>query len=163
LRNLLTDALMWSCLIEILDIDTSRTMQLLLMKDQYVVQTLSPNTPQKSFTDRIGAFRMRRCFKYLDACAGYIARLFSKETVFTREFRGCHPSFPAFLPESPSPKEGHSYPDHDGISVCSPRTIRRVSRCVPSLPTIFIVWQRGQDPCLHHATSGVPPLQLPCL
>ncbi len=42
-------------------------MQLLLMKDQYVVQTLSPNTQEKAFTDRIGAFRMIRCFKYLDA------------------------------------------------------------------------------------------------
>ena len=40
MRNLLTDALMWSCLIEILGIDTLHTMQLLLMKDQYVVQTL---------------------------------------------------------------------------------------------------------------------------
>jgi hypothetical protein len=42
-------------------------MQLLLMKDQYVVQTLSPNTPQKAFTDGIGAFRVIRRFQYLDA------------------------------------------------------------------------------------------------
>ena len=42
-------------------------MQLLLMKDQYVVQTLSPNAPQKALTDRIGAFRVIRCFKYFDA------------------------------------------------------------------------------------------------
>src|SRR5258708_40096568 len=42
-------------------------MQLLFMKDQDVVQTLSPNTPQKAFTDRIGSWRMIRCFQYLDA------------------------------------------------------------------------------------------------
>jgi hypothetical protein len=42
-------------------------MQLLFMKDQDVVQTLSPNAPQKAFTDRIGAFRVIRCFQYLDA------------------------------------------------------------------------------------------------
>jgi hypothetical protein len=42
-------------------------MQLLFMKDQYVVQTLSPNTPQKAFTDRIGSWRLIRCFQYLDA------------------------------------------------------------------------------------------------
>src|SRR6266487_6468821 len=70
---------MWSCLIEILDIDTEHTMQLLLMKDQYVVQTLSPNTPQKSFTDRIGAFRMIRCFQYLDAtCDCYSSEIGSE-------------------------------------------------------------------------------------
>jgi hypothetical protein len=41
-------------------------MQLLLLKDQYVVQTLSPNTPQKAFTDRISSWRMIRRFQYLD-------------------------------------------------------------------------------------------------
>jgi hypothetical protein len=49
LRNLLTDALMWSCPIEIRDIGTQDTMQLLFMKDQYVVQTLSSNTQEKAF------------------------------------------------------------------------------------------------------------------
>src|SRR5579864_7626347 len=42
-------------------------MQLLLMEDQHVIQALSPNTPQKTFTDGIGAWRMIRRFEYLDA------------------------------------------------------------------------------------------------
>jgi len=33
-------------------------MQLLLRKDQYVVQALSPDTPQKAFADRIGSWRL---------------------------------------------------------------------------------------------------------
>jgi hypothetical protein len=40
-------------------------MQLLFMKDQYVVQARSPNALQKAFTDRIGSWRMIRCFQYL--------------------------------------------------------------------------------------------------
>jgi hypothetical protein len=43
------------------------TMQLLLMEDQQVIQALSSYAPQKAFADRIGAFRMRRRFKHLDA------------------------------------------------------------------------------------------------
>jgi hypothetical protein len=65
--NPLLDALMWSCLIEILDVGTQDTMQLLFMKDQYVIQALSSNTPQKAFTDGIGVFRMIRRFENLDA------------------------------------------------------------------------------------------------
>src|SRR5260221_8047600 len=96
-------------------------------------------------------------------CAGYTAHPFSKETVFTFECRRCDPSFPAFLPGSRSPKEGHGCPDHDGFSACSPSAIHLVSRCVPSSPAILTVWQRGLDPCLHHATPGALPPQPPCL
>lgn len=39
-------------------------------------------------------------------CAGYIARPFAKETVFTLECRRCDPSFPTFLPGSLSLREG---------------------------------------------------------
>jgi len=46
---------MGSCLIEIVDIGTQDTMHLLLMKDQHMVQALAPDTPQKAFTDPIGA------------------------------------------------------------------------------------------------------------
>jgi len=59
------NALMWSCLIEIRDIGMQDTMELLLMEDQYVVQALSPDTPQKAFTGRIGARCMIGCFQYL--------------------------------------------------------------------------------------------------
>ncbi len=42
-------------------------MQLLLTEDQDVIQALSPNTPQKAFTDGIGPWRVIRRFQYLDA------------------------------------------------------------------------------------------------
>ena len=64
--NLLLDALMWSCLIEIRDVGTQDTMHLLLTEDQQVVKALSPNTPQKAFTDSIGSWRVIRRFQYLD-------------------------------------------------------------------------------------------------
>src|SRR5215469_16250054 len=57
-------------------------MQLLFMKDQDVVQTLSPNASQKSFTDRIRSRRMIRCFQYLDAtCDCYASETGSEFTI----------------------------------------------------------------------------------
>src|SRR5260370_1926270 len=41
-------------------------MQLLLTEDQYVIQTLPPNTSQETFTNRIGSGRVIRCFEHLD-------------------------------------------------------------------------------------------------
>ncbi len=60
MRNLLLDALMGSCPIEIRDVGTQDTMQLLLMEDQHVVQALSSHTAQKAFTDHISSWRMIR-------------------------------------------------------------------------------------------------------
>src|SRR5712692_1525769 len=57
---------MWSCPIEIRNISTQDTMQLLLTDDQYVIEALSPNTTQETFTDRIGSGRMIGCFEHLD-------------------------------------------------------------------------------------------------
>ena len=62
-------------------------------------------------------------FRTNPGCAGYRARPFSKEAVLTPECRRCHPSFPAFLPGSRSPKEGPGCPDHEGCSACLPSTI----------------------------------------
>jgi len=56
---------MWSRPVEILDVETQDTMELLLTEDQYVIQALAPHTPQKTFTNRIGAFRVIRRFQYL--------------------------------------------------------------------------------------------------
>ena len=42
-------------------------MQLLLTEDQHVIQALSPDSPQKAFTDRIGAWRVIGRFQELDA------------------------------------------------------------------------------------------------
>jgi hypothetical protein len=42
-------------------------MQLLLTEDQHVIQALSPNAPQKAFTDRIGSRRVIGYGEHLDA------------------------------------------------------------------------------------------------
>src|SRR5215472_8351318 len=54
LRNLLLDALMRSCLVEVRHIGFHDQLELLLMQDEKVIETLSPHTPQKPFTDGIG-------------------------------------------------------------------------------------------------------------
>ena len=48
MRNLLVDALMGSRPVEIRDVETQDTMELLLTEDQYVIQALPPNTPPES-------------------------------------------------------------------------------------------------------------------
>src|SRR5712692_584603 len=65
--NLLLNPLMWSHSIEIRDIGTQDTMQLLLMDDQEMIQALSSHTPQEAFTDRIGSRRVIGRFEHLDA------------------------------------------------------------------------------------------------
>ena len=47
---------MWSRPVEIRDVETQDTMELLLTEDQYVIQALAPHTQEKAFTNRIGAF-----------------------------------------------------------------------------------------------------------
>jgi hypothetical protein len=71
-------------------------------------------------------------------CAGYLAHPFSKDAVFTLEFRRCDPSFPACLPGSRSLQEGHGCLDHDGFSICSPGAIRLVSRCDWPTPALLL-------------------------
>ena len=104
------------------------------------VVTPEQRTDLEGLLTRAGTSRITN-HERLRRCAGYLVHPFPKKMVFTLECRRCDPSFPA----------------------CPPSPIRRVDRCVPSSPAILTVWQRGQDPCLHHATSGVLPLQLPCL
>jgi hypothetical protein len=65
--DLLFDTLMWPGSIEVLNIGMKDTVQLLLLKDEQVIETLSTHTAHKPFTDRIGAFRVIRCFQDLDA------------------------------------------------------------------------------------------------
>ena len=65
---------MWSDLIEVLDIGTQDTLQLLLLQDEQVIQTLATHTAQKPFTDGIGAWRMNGRLEYLDAAGGGHAR-----------------------------------------------------------------------------------------
>jgi hypothetical protein len=99
LRNLLLNPLMWSRLIEILNVGTQDTIQLLLMQDYHVVKALSPNTPQKSFTDRIGARRVIRRFEYLDVASccntnetvSKLAIIIANEIPGGLSIRGCLP------------------------------------------------------------------------
>src|SRR5260370_41977460 len=72
--DLLFDALMRSGLIEVLHIGLKDTIQLLLLEDEKVIETLSPHTPQKPFTDRIGPWRMVRRGENLDAAGCCHAR-----------------------------------------------------------------------------------------
>src|SRR5438034_6127172 len=58
---------MWPGLIEILDIGVKDTVQLLLLQDEQVIETLSPHAPQKPLTDRIGSRCMVRRGKHFDA------------------------------------------------------------------------------------------------
>ena len=65
--NLLVDALMWPGSIEVLNIGMKDAVQLLLVKDEQVIETLSSYTSQKAFTDRIGAWCVIRRDEHLDA------------------------------------------------------------------------------------------------
>src|SRR5258708_424407 len=56
---------MWSCPIEIPNVSTQDTIQLLLTDDQYMIQALSPDTSKETFTDRIGSWSVIGCFEDL--------------------------------------------------------------------------------------------------
>ena len=76
--DLLSDALMGSGLIEVLDIGTQDTMKLLLLGDERVIETLATHAAQKTFTDGIGARSVIGCFQHLDTCTGYLGHPFRK-------------------------------------------------------------------------------------
>ncbi len=65
--KLLSDALMRPGSIEVLDIGVKDAIQLLLLQDEQVIETLSSDTSQKAFTDRIGAWCVIRRGEHLDA------------------------------------------------------------------------------------------------
>jgi hypothetical protein len=66
LWNLLPDTSMWSGPIEVLDIGIEHPLELLLMKDEQVIETLTSYTPQKALTDGIRSWGLIRCFENLD-------------------------------------------------------------------------------------------------
>src|SRR5258708_979283 len=70
-------------LIEVLDLGMKDTVQLLLLEDEQVIETLSPHTQEKPFTDRIGAFRMVRRGEHLDAAGCGHARETGSKLVIT--------------------------------------------------------------------------------
>ena len=68
--DLLSDALMWPGSVEVVYIGKQNTMQLLLLHDEHVIETLATHTAQKPFTDGIGPWCVIGCFQYLDAAGG---------------------------------------------------------------------------------------------
>ena len=77
--NLLFDALMRSGSIEVLDIGMQDTVQLLLLQDEKVIETLSTHAAQKPFTDRIGSWFVVRRGEHLDtAGCGHASETGSK-------------------------------------------------------------------------------------
>jgi hypothetical protein len=65
LRNLLLNTLMRSCSVEVGHINIEHTLELLLMKDQQVVEAFLSHTSQEAFADRIRSGSMIGCVEYL--------------------------------------------------------------------------------------------------
>jgi hypothetical protein len=65
--NLLRDALMRSCLVEVLYILIEDALELLLVKDQQVVEAFLPHTPQEAFADSIGSWCVKGGFENLNS------------------------------------------------------------------------------------------------
>ena len=61
--NLLPDALMRPGSVEVVYIGSQDPLELLLMQDEQVIETLATHTAQKPFTDRIGSWR--RCCHWI--------------------------------------------------------------------------------------------------
>jgi hypothetical protein len=70
-------------LIEVLHIGMKDTIQLLLLQDEKMIETLSPHTQEKPFTDRIGARCMVRRGEHLDAAGCCHAREMGSKLVIT--------------------------------------------------------------------------------
>ena len=66
-RNLLLDALMRSCLVEVDHIRVEHALELPLMQDQQVIQAFLSDTPHKPLTDGVGLGSLIRGFEKLDA------------------------------------------------------------------------------------------------
>src|SRR5260221_11967252 len=58
---------MWPGSIEVLSVGVEHAVELLLMEDEQVIETLASHTSEKPFTDGIGSRGVIRCFEHLDA------------------------------------------------------------------------------------------------
>ncbi len=113
--NLLCDALMRSGSIEVLDIGMQDTMQLLLLEDEKVIETLSTHAAQKPFTDRIGSWCVVRRGEHLDAAGcGHASETGSKFVLTIAHERVRRLSLGSRLPQL----------------LCGPGIGRRSWRCV---------------------------------
>ncbi len=63
---LLLDPLMRTGLVEGMNIRVEYALELLLMEDEQMIETLSPHTSKKAFTNSIRSGCLRRCFENLD-------------------------------------------------------------------------------------------------
>src|SRR5438067_3211974 len=94
-RDPLRNPLMRSCLVEVGYIGIEHALELLLLKDQQVIEAFLSDAPHEAFADGIGAFRIIRRFQYLDATGCGHARergpefaLVSTNEIFRRLPRG---------------------------------------------------------------------------
>jgi hypothetical protein len=69
--------------VEVLDIGTQDTMQLLLLQDEHVIEALATHAAQKAFTDRIGPWCVVGRFQDLDAAGCGHARETGAKLVIT--------------------------------------------------------------------------------
>ena len=69
LGNLLLDTLVRSCLVEVVHIRVEHAVELLLLQDKQMIETLAPYTAQKPFTYGIGSWRVIRRFQDLNAAS----------------------------------------------------------------------------------------------
>ncbi len=65
--NLLPNALMRPGSVEEVHIRIEHALELLLLQDEQVIEAFAPHTAQEALTDRIGSWRVIRCFQDLDA------------------------------------------------------------------------------------------------
>jgi hypothetical protein len=118
LRNLLLDALMWSCLVEVRHIGIQDAVELLLMEDEQLIEARTLHTAQEPLTDGIGAWGVIGGFEHLDAtrfgnpCEGHPKlALLSKDEVLRSDTKGG--SFPKrFGRPRIGGRSPHAYVDH---------------------------------------------------
>jgi hypothetical protein len=76
---------MRSCLVEVRHILIEYALELLLAVDQHMVEALLSHTPQETFADRIGAFRMNGRFENLDGTRfSYPSKTWSKFAIISQ-------------------------------------------------------------------------------
>ncbi len=81
--NLLPDALMRPGSVEVVYIGSQYPLELLLMQDEQVIETLATHTQEKAFTDRIGPWCVVGRFQYLDAAGCGHARKTGSKLIIT--------------------------------------------------------------------------------
>jgi hypothetical protein len=109
---------MRSCLVEVRHIGIEHALELLLLKDQQVIQTFLPHTPQEALADGIGSGSVIRSFEKLDAtCRRHPDETGSKlAIIIMNQVLGCVPIRSRFseVLRHPGISRGsrHAYVDH---------------------------------------------------